>query len=175
MSKLSALLALGLTLLLCACSSSSSSSGDEDDLGTPLRVTYIAYKSGQHLELVNEAHTGRLEQYSAVRSDAARKVQTNDVMRGLVEVLEKNGFKERAQEGAAPANAGVMVWALEIEDAQGLRHIGPVPGLSPEENHDLLRLAAAFVDTYNATYGLQAVELKDDSKFFQTPTSKSRK
>jgi len=36
------------------------------------------------------------------------------------------------------------------------------------------RLAAAFIDTYNATYGLQSVELKADSTFFQTPTSKRR-
>ena len=175
MSKLSVLLSVGLTLLLCACSSSSSAGGDEDELGTPLRVTYVHYKSGQRLELVNEAHTGRLEQYSAVRADASRKVQTNDVMRGLVEVLMDNGFEERAQAGAAPASTGVMSWALEIEDDQGLRHIGPMPGLTPEESHSLLRLAAAFVDTYNATYGLQAVELKQDSTFFQTPTSKSRK
>ena len=175
MFKLSALLPLGLTLLLCACASSSSSGAGEDGPGTPLRVTYIHYKSGQRLELVNEAHTGRLEQYSAVRADASRKVQTNDVMNGLVEVLMENGFEERAQAGSAPADAGVMSWALEIEDDQSLRHMGPVRGVSPEDYKQQLRLAAAFVDTYNATYGLQAVELKQDSTFFQTPTSKSRK
>jgi len=174
MSRPSALLSLCLLLLLGACSSSSASGDGADVPGTPLRVTYIAYKSGQRLELVNEAHTGRLEQYSAVRADAARKVQTNDVMHGLVEVLEDNGFEERAQAGSAPANAGVMSWALEIEDDQGPRHIGPVPGMTAEENHKLRRLAAAFLDTYNATYGLQAVELKPDSTFFQTPTSKRR-
>lgn len=176
MSRLPVLLFLGLALVISACSSSSSSGADDDGPGTPLRVTYLSFKSGQRLvlELVNEAHTGRLEQYSAVRSDAARKVQTNDVMQGLVEVLEENGFGDRAQAGSAPAEAGVMAWALEIEEDGNLRHISAVPGLTPEENQNLLRLAAAFVDTYNATYGLQAVELKQDSTYFQTPTSKRR-
>lgn len=163
MSKLSLVLSLSLALLAGACSSSPSSHDRADGAnveGSPLRVTYISYKNNKHLELVNEAHTGRVEQYSQVRRDASRKVQTNDVMVGLVEVLEENGFEEHAMAGGAPTQQGIMAWALEVESDKGLRHVGGVPGMSPDDNRELLRLAAAFLDTYNATYGLQAVKLK---------------
>jgi len=175
MSKLLALLALGLVALTSACSTGSAASSADEGPSSPVRVTYVSFTSGQRLELVNEAHTSRLDQYSEVRNDASRKVQTNDVMAGLVEVLEDNGFEKRAQQGPAPTTTGSMAWALEIEDDSGLRHIGAVPGLTPGENQSLLRLAAAFVDTYNATYSLQAVELKDGAQPFQPAPSKPRK
>ena len=170
MSKLSVVLALCLPLFAGACSSGPSSrdddGGSKEIEGSPLRVSYLSFSSGQHLELVNEAHTGRVEQYSQVRNDASRKVQTNDVMTGLIEVLEKNGFRKHAIEGGAPVERGVMAWALEIEDDKGLRHVGAVPGLSADDNRDLLRLAAAFIDTYNSTYSLQAIKLEPGKSAF---------
>ena len=175
MPKLAALLCL--SLLVGACSSGPSRRAEapaDADLGTPLRVTYIMYRSGQRLELVNEAHTGRVEQYSQVRSDASRKVQTNDVMEGLVEVLRDNGFDRFSNAGPAPlasGSAGPMPWALELDDSGAVSYIGAVPGLSPKDNQTLLRLATAFVDTYNATYGLQAVKLKPGQSPFSNPAA----
>jgi len=165
-------------LLLAACSSGSAHRATAVDAaapGTPLRVTYISYTSGQRLELVNEAHTGRVEQYSKVRADASRKVQTNDVMRGLVEVLRDNGFNRFAVAGPAPDAEGVMAWALELEDGGEVTHVGAVPGLSAADGRTLLRLATAFVDTYNATYGLQAVKVKPGETPFSNPAADGRK
>jgi hypothetical protein len=155
-----------LALLVGACSSPSA----EEEQGTPLRVTYQSYTTGQRLELVSEAHTSRLAQYSEVRADASRKVQSNDVMAGLVEILDDHGFERYAQEGAMPADGGGrFTWGLEVEGPGGPRHVLAHNGLSEAEARDLQRYMLAFIDTYNATYGLQAVETAPGEEVFKTP------
>jgi hypothetical protein len=153
-------------LILAACSSTG---GDEDE-GTPLRVTYHSFTTGQRLELVSEAHTSRLEQYSEVRADASRKVQSNDVMAGLVEILDDHGFDRYAHEGSMPEDGGgQFTWALEVEGPDGPRHVLAHNALSEGEARDLQRYMLAFIDTYNATYGLQAVETAPGEEVFKTP------
>jgi hypothetical protein len=161
---------LGLCLALAACSSPSSDEEGED--GPALRVTYLSYTTGQRLELVSEGHTSRVEQYSEVRADASRKVQTNEVMVGLVEVLDDYGFDDYAVAGPMPADpggdGGRITWALEIDGPDGARHVLAHPGLTPEAARDLQRYMLAFVDTYNATYGLQAIETEPGEDVFKT-------
>jgi hypothetical protein len=178
MKRLLSTFALGLTLCLltAACTSAPSSkegkamAGPE---GTPLRIAYISYRNGQRIELVNEAHTDRVEQYSEVRTNADRKVQTNDVMAGLVEVLYEYGYGKYEVPGAAPTEgAGRWAWAIEMEGAGGINHVLAGPGLGQEEQEDLIRYAAAIVDTYNATYGLQAVEVTPGQSPFQSTPSR---
>lgn len=169
-----ALAPLALVLLgLTGCSSTSGDGdGDGGAKGEPLRVTYHSFNTGQELELVSEAHTTRLEQYSEVRADANRKVQTDEVMQALVKVLDDYGFYKYAQEGSFPAEgAGRYAWALQIERPDGAVHVLAHPGLSPEAVKDLQRYMIAFVDTYNATYGLQAVDVEPGEEVFKTPTS----
>jgi hypothetical protein len=164
---------LGLAL---ACSSPSPDEAGAD--GPALRVTYLSYTTGQRLELVSEGHTSRLEQYSEVRADASRKVQTNEIMVGLVEILDDYGFGDYAVDGPLPpagigggasGGAGAYTWALEVEGPDGTRHVLAHPGLTPEAARDLQRYMLAFVDTYNATYGLQAVESAPGEDVFKTP------
>jgi hypothetical protein len=162
---------LWLCLGLAACSSPSSD--EEEKEGPALRVTYLSYTTGQRLELVSEGHTSRLEQYSEVRADASRKVQTNEIMVGLVEILDDYGFDDYAVDGPLPpyegGAAGAATWALEVDGPDGARHVLAHAGLSPEAARDLQRYMLAFVDTYNATYGLQAVEAAPGEEVFKTP------
>jgi hypothetical protein len=159
---------LWFCLALAACSSPSSE--EEGEEGPALRVTYLSYTTGQRLELVSEGHTSRIEQYSEVRPDASRKVQTNEVMSGLVEIVDDHGFAKYAAEGPLPADGGgVYTWALEVDGPDGARHVLAHAGLVPEAAKDLQRYMLAFVDTYNATYSLQAVEAKPGEEVFKTP------
>jgi hypothetical protein len=165
-----ALWVLGV-LWLAGCSSTSSDEGGGEQRS--LRVAYVSYNSGQRLELVSEGHTSRLEQYSEVRADASTKVQTTEVMGGLIEVLEKNGFGKYAQAGHLPTDgAGRIAWALEVEAPGDARHVLAHPGLPPAEVKDLQRYLAAFLDVYNATYGLQRVESEPGQEVFKNPAGR---
>lgn len=145
---------------------------DGADAG-PLRVSHVDYRSERVLELVNEAHTARLEQYSEVRANANRKVQTNDLMAGLVEILYDHDFGEYEHVGPAPsAGVGPWAWAIEIDRPNGVTHVLAGPGLPDKEKKALRQYAAAFLDTYNATYSLQAVEVDVDDSPFQNPALK---
>ena len=162
---------LALAVFAAACSSPGGNDSDAGaDPGPPLRVVYHSYSGAQHLELVSEGHTSRLEQYSATRANANVKVQTADVMEGLIDLLEDHGFGRHAAEGHFPAEgAGRYAWALEVEGPEGVRHVLAHPGLEPEAMRDLRRYMAAFVDTYNATYALQSVDVDPGQELFKTP------
>jgi len=163
------LLACLLLGLLAACTST-------PPAPRPQRVTYFDLRSGARFELVNETHTGRLEQYSEVRSDAARKVQTDEVMQGLVEVLRDRGFDDQARPGPAPrAGEGESVMALEIEDGDKIEHVLGYRGMPEAELRRLLELRQDFLELYNATYGLQAVEQREGESPFQNPVGPTRK
>jgi hypothetical protein len=142
----------------------------------PQRVAFLDYRNGTHLELVNETHTGRVEQYSTVRGDASRKVQTDEVMQGLVEVLRKRGFDSLARPGPAPrASDGQGVMALEIADGERVEHVLGWRGMPADERAELLALTQNFVDLYNETYGLQAVDVKQGDTPFENPVGPTRK
>jgi hypothetical protein len=154
------LTALSLALL-AACASTSSSGAS----GHPTRLTFVDYRSGQAFELVNESHTDRLEQYSELRSNAARKVLDDGTMERLVEFLEDQGFETRSRPGStvppSQVRDGALQWALELDRGDGVRHVAAVPGMSDDDKRGLLTLGKAFLDTYNATFSMQAVKVED--------------
>lgn len=165
-----ALLAL---LALSACASS----GADAVAGHPQRVAWVDYRSKVLLELVNESHTDRLEQYSTVRSrsEASRKVQTDEVMAELLAVLREGGFEKRARPGAMPRGGdGQSVMALEIDDDGRISHVLAWRGMPADDRQAILGMAQNFADLYNATYGLQAVEMGLDESPFENPVGPTR-
>lgn len=162
-----------LASFFAACRSSSAHSSSEPALAT--RVSWRDYRVEQLLELVNEAHTDRLEQYSAGRGDANRKVQSNEIVAALVEHMRSGKYEAFWQPGAAPStNAGGALWSLEIEDPRGSVCLVEHSGLSVEEKRARRELRQAFIDTYNLTYSLQAVKVKDGETPFSEPAPPTR-
>jgi hypothetical protein len=159
-----------LALLSFACQSSASSGEPKPSPNGPLCVAYTDYRSAQKLELVNESHTGRVEQYSKVGETANRKVQSDDIVDALIEHLDDEGYSKLAQAGHAPAKGdGRWLWSLEIERASGTTYVAMPSGLSTEQKAPYRALWDAFLATYNATYGLQAVKVKAGETPFKAP------
>ena len=173
----SGLVALLATLAACASGSKAGERGGAGPAkkGPPQRVLLVDYRSNVRLELVNSSHTDPLEQYSTVRADANRKVQSDDVMSGLVEVLRSHGFDELAQAGPAPKRAGeAVLWALEIEEPRGVSHAVATRSAPRVAQEKLALLKRAFLEIYNSTYGLQTVETKEGDTPFKNPAGKPR-
>lgn len=166
---------LALVAFFAGCASSGGSSARAD--GRALRVTFVDYRTSQRLELVNEAHTSRLEQYSEIRNDAMRKVQSDEVMGALVDYLYDEGFAERATPGPmTPGGGGRLLWGLEIVEGDGEpSHVTETKGLTAAEKQDLRQLSFAFLSTYNATYGAQAVEVQAGQSPFKAPERPTRR
>ncbi len=161
-------------LLLAGCASSSGD-GAEGSTGNPARVAYVDYRTQRTFELVNESHTGRIEQYSAVRQNANRKVQTDEVLAGLIEFMRGEGFARLARPGPAPQGSeGSVAMALEIEEGGAVEHVLGFKGMPPKDNQALITLWQGFLEIYNATYGLQAVESQGDSLPFENPVGGTR-
>jgi hypothetical protein len=161
-------------LLACACASSTKSEAS----GEPQRIRLVTYTNPREFELVNTSHTGRVEQYSTKleRSKANRKVQSDEVMSALIEWMDDNGFQRLSRPGHAPSAAvqGVT-WALEIERAKGTAHVLLTTSMPPADVKDCVQLKNGFLELFNSTYGLQAVETKPGEVPFKTPDRKSRR
>jgi hypothetical protein len=161
-------------LLACACASSSKSAATP---GEPQRIQLVTYARPMRFELVNLTHTGRLEQYSTKvkRDEANRKVQTDELLAALVEWMDDNGFRRLSRPGRAPTTAieGVA-WALEIERPQGVAHVLLTTSMAPQDVKDCVTLKNGFLETFNATYGLQAVEVKPGEVPFQAGAQNPR-
>lgn len=166
------LFAATVGLLACACSSTPSASGAPDD---PWRVSLYDYRTQKRFELVNEAHTARVDQYSQMRNSADRKVQTNEIMDELVGWLEEHGFSQLAQPGRAPEQGGSeAVWSMELEGASGARFV-LVRKTTPPADHQVCRdLKTGFLQIYNATYAGQAIQLKEGESPFLAPEPPKR-
>jgi len=153
-----------------ACQSNAPAGEAKPSPNGPLRVGYTDYRSDQVLELVNESHTGRVEQYSKVGESANRKVQSDEIMDALIEHLDEQGFAKLAQPGHSPTKGdGRWLWSIEIERARGPSFVAVPPGLTAAEIKPYIAIKAAFVETYNATYGLQAVKVKAGETPFKAP------
>jgi hypothetical protein len=163
------------TTLLAACATvlaacAGAPKAADPSSGEPQRIALVLYRNPRVLELVSEAHTARLAQYSEVRESAGRKVQSNELMEALVEAFRERGFASLARNGPAPRTAGPdAYWALEVEDDAGVAHAILSKSLSQADVRTCLELKNAFLEVYNATYGLQAVEVKEGESPFKTP------
>jgi len=176
MKTLVTLSVLALVGLASGCASGSGGSGRPAITGHPQRVAYYDFRTRLHIELVNESHTDRVEQYSEKRADASRKVQSDEVLEGLVDALEGAGFKKLSLAGGAPLGGGEgVMMAVEIEDGDELRHVLGVKGMPAKDKQSVLRMAQGIVEIYNATYSLQAVDTKPGEEVFKNPAVPSKK
>lgn len=168
----------GAILSLLALAGCSTSTAADSGPARPQRVAWVDYRSKVRLELVNETHTDRVEQYSAVRSraEASRKVQTDEVMTELLKVLHEQGFEKHALPGAMPLQGDAQsVMALEIDDNGRISYVVAWRGMPKEDREAILGMAQNFAELYNATYGLQAVELGPEESPFENPVGPTRK
>ncbi|MBM3991798.1 MAG: hypothetical protein FJ298_12415 [Planctomycetes bacterium] len=141
----------------------------------PTRVGLYDFRSQRRFELVNEAHTARLDQYSTVRANADRKVQSNEIVAELTGWLEAEGFAALARDGASPSRGATdAVWALEVEREGKARHLVVSKSTSPEDYAHCRKLKDGFLDIYNATYAGQATQTKQGESPFLAPEPPSR-
>lgn len=150
--------------LLSACASSGSASGSD-----ALLVTLRDFKSGKRFELASESHTERVDYYSDARQDAARKVQSDEIMVAFAEELERQGLAGHAQPGRAPTSgAGDRIsWGLELEQGSTTRHWLIGKGSAPDDWQAFQRCRDTFLQLYNITVSFQAVQNESGKGFFE--------
>jgi hypothetical protein len=157
-----------LGAFLCACAGS----GSRDGSGSEVLVTLHNFKTGERFELANESHTDRVTYYSDPRHDAARKVQTDEVMSAFVRELERQGLEGHAQPGRAPSATGsdVIRWGLELEDGGKSEHWLVGTGSAAADWKEFQVCRDMFLELYNATVSFQTVENKSGKQYFDDQT-----
>jgi len=163
---LAALAGLALVLVPAGCASSARKPAAG---GSPIRVTWRDYRTGNLLELLSESHTSKVELYSEKRDSASVKVQEDRFMEGLLEFLELEHFAERAGAGRAPRE-GRELWtqSLEVERDGEVTHMA-VGSRSPADDRLVFqRCVQGFIELYNATQAYQAVENPEGSYEFRS-------
>jgi hypothetical protein len=158
---------LSVLWLGAACASTGAAAKKAGEAGG-LLVTLHNYKGNARFELAGESHTKRVEYYSDARPDAARKVQTDDVMAALLEELDKLGFGAHARTGPAPSvsQSEVIRWGLEVASKTGELHWLVGTGSSAEEWKAFERCRDTFLELYNNTMSYQTVKNQDGRQFF---------
>ena len=169
MTQLRSILALLSLALLGACNSSTSARANERSGtdGAATRVLLKQFEKGMRFELVSEAHTDPLEYYSTPRDDASLKIQTNEVMEALLEVMEDSGFARHAQPGSAPSRGNeYMNWCFEVERDGAKEHwaVGTRSELAELQRFGECR--DAFLQLYNVTAAYQAVDNESGERIF---------
>lgn len=148
----------------------------EGGSGRALRVSLLDYRSQKSFELVSESHTSRVEQYSKVRAQPSRKVQTDEIMGQLVDWMDDHEFGRLALAGPAPRSAPERaVWSLELEEPEGVRHCLLIKDMPAADGLACRQLIAGVLDIFNNTYGAQTVEVKEGETPFQAPEAPRRK
>jgi hypothetical protein len=165
---LGALLALG-ACALAACASTAREPSRERHESRALRVTLRDYRNGQRFELVSESHTSALELYSQKRGSASTKVQSDEVMQGLVDFLRDQDFDRHAAPGKAPLQAqGGYTNALEVDRAGQVMHMLGGTAVPAAEQKVLAVCRANFLLLYNETDSWQTVDNRAGEGVFQT-------
>ncbi len=138
--------------------------------GPAYLLRLVDYKSGVHMELVNESHTSHVDQYSKARSDFSRKVTTDEWMKGLIDYLGDQGWSKEEQRGSAPAMAqGSLRWSLEVVGPKGTSFIAEGKDTKGSQLTRLRTMWGAFIQTYNATPQFQAVHAAPGQWQFKAP------
>lgn len=159
-----ALLVSLIGALLCACASSGAARGSS----SALLVTLHDFKTGESFELASESHTERVAYYSDARADAARKVQTDEIMSAFVGEIERQGLARHAQAGRAPtlAPGGVISWGLEVARGPDSSHWLVGKGSAPADWQEFQKCRDTFLQLYNITVSFQAVRNDSGRGFF---------
>ncbi|MBI5364036.1 MAG: hypothetical protein HZA53_12705 [Planctomycetes bacterium] len=132
-----------------------------DVTGHPVRVTFLAYGSGQVFELVNESHTNPHEYYSKkIPADQAyRKIQSDEVVEALMGRLKDQGILKAAVAGAAPKYAkGTRAQSFEIETGSGVEHWTVTENTPVDVLKPFVQAKNEFIQLWSATSQMQAVE-----------------
>lgn len=170
-----------LALGVAACSSTSSTRSSSNDAQTsaetepsdPVCISFRDMRTGVTMELVNESHTGRVEQYSQVQNTASRKVMSDEIMGEFVEFLDDEGFDDDSIPGPLPFfGKGKVRWAMVIQDGDDARHVAESIDDEGRRRKRLEKYRAAFLQTYNAVQGWQAVQLEGGQSPFKRPDVK---
>lgn len=163
-----------LLLLACVpalatgCASAGDSAADPGSY-EPVRITFRQYKNGVVFELVNEAHTDRVELYSQVRETADRKVTTDEVADELLHHFDDLHWKRYAAPGPAPESLEGALFALEVERDGQIEHVIEHAGEETATRTDLRLMIQGFLNIYNATWGAQAMKVEPGEDPFKRP------
>jgi len=168
---------LSACFVIAAFASACSSNPSQSDIALDRSVALRDFRRAQRFELVNEAQRSRIDQYSQVRSDANTKIQTNEIMATLAEYLREHGFDEFGQPGSLPEQvAEGIAWGMELREGAQARYVlGYPPGFDLAQQQKLRDLRVAFLETYNQTYSLQAVEVKPGETPFKAPATPQKR
>ena len=140
---------------LGACASSTVAG---DDASSPRRVTVRDYRSRLTFTLRSGDDRERVDYYSERRDDASTKIQSPDILAGLLELFEKQGLGKHAGQGPAPATTNSATKCIEIHDARGTRHVMRQGDMGPEVARAFEDYVRAFLAIYQDTYALQNVD-----------------
>jgi hypothetical protein len=166
------------TLLLTACASTGSDGSGQaaGGKGTPIQITFVDYRTGATMELVNESHTSKLEQYSTPRSNASRKVQSDELVGQLVEYMDDNGYQKLAVPGDPPyLTGGQFYWTLQIVEPDRRSYVAEGRTTTLADKQRVRAFSQAFLGVYNLTDGWQAVEVAPGEMPFKGPNLPTQK
>lgn len=136
----------------------------------PARVKFVDYRSGLKFELVNEAHTDRVELYSRpTETDVVTKVATNEVMDELLKYMDDSGFFGNSSNGTFPGDGGSMgfIQALEVERADGTVHMVNSGRLAQTAAAAFRTSRDGFLNLHGKIYGAQTVRHTGNDSIFQ--------
>jgi hypothetical protein len=165
MSRFQRLGGLLLSGLLPACAGSGAA---RDGTPAAVLVRLHDFRTGERFELASESHTDRLAYYSDSRHDAARKVQTDEIMSALVGELARQGYEGRARAGRAPAigASDVIRWGLEVQDGEVQSHWLVGSGSAPADWQAFQKCRDLFLQLYNITVSYQTVQNDEGKSYF---------
>lgn len=172
------LLALLVGPLLGALMAACAGPGARSKEPAAVLVSLRNFKSGERFELASESHTDRVTYYSGARQDAARKIQSDEIMQAFLEELERQGYGAHARPGRAPAigTSDTIRWGLEVEGPAGELSWLVGANASPADWADFQRCRDVFLQLYNVTVSYQAVQNASGKEYFeeQRPTSSQK-
>lgn len=157
---------------LTACSSTGSGSNGAGSNHTAGSVTYNNPGKGQSFALVSESmlvemgipgETPRertLNFYSAPKTSPNVKVCTDDVLRGVVQLFESQGFDKYAQEGSGDPNGQSLDGILQLRDNGAERYMlnSDDAQTHPGTKTTFTTLITLFIQVYGEVQQYQAVE-----------------
>lgn len=170
---LRALPLLFLASFLFGCASGGSSVPERHSLeeGIPTRVSFVDYRNGVRMTLVNEAHTDPVELYSEIRekSTANTKVVSNEVMAKMMEWFAEKGFDRYAGRGFAPATPrGGELQSLEVERPGEILSLATF-GQKTAAEQSFRECRLAFLELQQFAMQFQAVRNDGSEEIFEQP------